>query len=278
VTGQSYEVRYSPADGAPAIDTIMYVRSGDDSPAPTRVAAIHPAVDTVPMNLLRAYIVFSAPMSEGEAYDRIRLLDASGEPVPDAFLVLEHELWDPDRTRFTLMFDPGRIKRGLVPNEQLGLPLVEGRDYTLVIDRAWTDALGRPLAEGYRWSFRAGPPDRLSPRSEQWAISSPQAGGRDPLSIDAGEPLDRALFERLVTLRGPDSRPVNGAATVSHGGARWTFTPAATWSPGEYAIEIATELEDLAGNNLRHLFDVDRSNPQEPTVTGDVLRLPLIIR
>jgi hypothetical protein len=171
VVGQPWEVRYAPAHGVP-VDTVLLVAADSGSVA-TRIVAVDPGIDTVPMNLLRAYVRFSAPMSEGEAYDRIRLLDAHGDTVADAFLVLEHERWDPERTRFTLLFDSGRIKRGLVPNEALGLPLREGNDYTLVIDGGWSDANGRALGAGYRWSFHAGPADRTSPRVEEWTIVSP---------------------------------------------------------------------------------------------------------
>jgi hypothetical protein len=276
VAGQPWEVRYTPDSGA-QIDTILLVAADARAPA-TRIVAIDPGVDTVPMNLLRAYVRFSAPMSEGEAYGRIRLLGAHGETVPDAFLVLEHELWDPERTRFTLLFDPGRIKRGLVPNEQLGLPLREGNDYTLVIDGAWTDAHGRALGDGYRWSFHAGPADRVSPRVEEWTVVSPSMGSREPLLVSTGEPLDRALLERLVTLHDAEGRVVDGEVAVSDGGSRWSFTPASRWQSGDYAIEVRTELEDLAGNNLRDLFDVDRSDRQDTGVMGEVVRILLAIR
>ena len=38
----------------------------------------------------------------------------------DPFLELEQELWSGDGRRFTLLFDPGRIKRGLKPREEQG--------------------------------------------------------------------------------------------------------------------------------------------------------------
>lgn len=277
VPNQPWTIRFVAPGGGAAIDTVMRVAPAESGP-PTRIVAIYPDVDTVPINLLRAYIAFSGPMSEGEAYERVRLLDASGEPVPDAFLVLEHELWDPERTRFTLLFDPGRIKRGLLPNEQLGLPLREGGDYTLVVDRDWVDGRDRPLAGGSTWSFHAGPADRTSPRVADWTPTTPPAGTRDPLVIDAGESLDQALFERLVTVLDPAGRPVDGSAAVTAGGKRWAFTPDVPWSAGEYTIEVGSELEDLAGNNLRHLFDVDRADPQATGVSGEVVTLPLVVR
>ena len=66
------------------------------------------------------YLHFSAPMSRGEAYANIHLLDADGKPVEHAFLELEQELWDPAMKRFTLLIDPGRIKQGLKPRRTPG--------------------------------------------------------------------------------------------------------------------------------------------------------------
>ena len=54
--------------------------------ATTRVAAIYPSRDLLPENLLHFYIYFSAPMSRGEAYQRITLIDAAtGKTVDAAF-------------------------------------------------------------------------------------------------------------------------------------------------------------------------------------------------
>ena len=105
---------------------------------------VYPSRDLLPENLLQFYIFFSAPMSRGEAYRRITLLDiATGKIVDAPFLELDEELWSPDGTRFTLVFDPGRIKRGLKPREEVGPVLEAGKSYSLVIDRQWLDALGK---------------------------------------------------------------------------------------------------------------------------------------
>jgi hypothetical protein len=277
VRGQPYEIRFVPAGGGEAFDTIMMIARSDHA-EPTSVAAIHPGVDTIPMNLLRAYIQFSAAMSEGEAYERIKLLDASGEPVPDPFLVLEHELWNSDRTRFTLLFDPGRIKRGLVPNEDLGLPLRQGNDYALVIDGNWADAHGNALTGGRTWTFHAGPVDRASPRVEDWSINPPSAGTREPVHVDAGERLDHALLERLITVRDATGIEIRGEVKVSGGGSVWSFTPESSWVAGDYALQIGTELEDQAGNNLRHHFDDDRSDRRDTGVTSEYVSIPLVVK
>jgi hypothetical protein len=78
------------------------------------------------------------------------LIDQAGAKVDVPFLELGEELWDPSGRRFTLFFDPGRIKRGLLSQQELGIALHEGKRYTLVIDKGWKDADGRTLVADFR--------------------------------------------------------------------------------------------------------------------------------
>ena len=48
----------------------------------------------------------------------------------------------------------------------------------------------------------------------------------------------------------------------------WSFVPSTAWEPGRYELVVPTILEDLAGNSLRSLFDVDLGDP--PTEFADV--------
>ena len=121
--------------------------------APSSVTHIYPTSDVLPENQLKFYIHFSAPMSRGEAYKHIHLFDSAGKEVEAAFLELGEELWDGGQTRFTLLCDPGRVKRGLKPREELGPVLREGQNYTLVVNRDWRDATGAALAEPARKPF-----------------------------------------------------------------------------------------------------------------------------
>ena len=79
----------------------------------TELTDIFPSSDRLPENLLKFYLHFSAPMSRGEVYKRVRLLDADGKRIDSAFLELDEELWDPLGKRITLLIQPGRIKQGL---------------------------------------------------------------------------------------------------------------------------------------------------------------------
>ena len=74
---------------------------------------VYPSADRLPENQLKFYLHFSAPMSQGDCYRHIKLLDARGKAVDLPFLELDQELWDPTGTRFTLFFDPWRIKRAI---------------------------------------------------------------------------------------------------------------------------------------------------------------------
>jgi hypothetical protein len=236
----------------------------------TRLERIDPSLEVVPENLLRVYLVFTAPMSRGEAYRRIRLLDGRGETVDLPFLEIDEELWDRDLRRLTLLFDPGRVKRGLLPHEEVGTPLRAGGTYTLVVDRQWPDAQGNPLASEGRRTFGVGPPDHDPPRTASWRLAPPRAGTREPLVVTFPEPLDRALLERVLAVRGPSGAAIPGEVAVAPGETRWSFTPGEPWRAGGYALRADTILEDLAGNSLGRPFEVDltaRAESRAPEVS-----------
>lgn len=225
---------------------------------PTTVTNVFPSRDVLPENQLKFYIHFSAPMSRGEAYRRVHLLDASGTPVEGAFLELGEELWDRSATRFTLFFDPGRIKRGLKPREELGPALEEGKSYTLVVDSAWLDANGNPLKETFHKSFRVVAPDDTQPKMDHWKLTVPASGTRQPLAVDFEEPLDRGMLERVLHVIDSDGQTVPAERIeIRRAETRWIFHPADPWPPGTYSLTADSALEDLAGNSLKRLFEVD---------------------
>ena len=222
------------------------------------VERVYPTSDSLPENQLKFYIHFSAPMSRGEAYRRIRLIEEGGAPVSLPFLELDEELWDRDGRRFTILFDPGRIKRGLLPREEAGSALQPGKRYTLVIDRGWADASGSPMREEFRKSFSVREADRTPLDASRFRVAAPAAGSHDPLALDFGEPVDSALALRLVEVTDSKGLPVDGIPSLDRRESRWLMTPSAPWASGRYVIRIAATLEDLAGNRIGRAFDVDR--------------------
>lgn len=263
-----FRVRFDPSLLSPAeapVETEISI------PAPTartiaRVAEIYPTSDELPENLLKFYIHFSAPMSRGESYQHIHLVDDKGEIVASPFLELEEELWNPQMTRFTLLFDPGRIKHGLVSQMQVGPALAAGRTYKLVVDAAWRDADGRPLVQSTTRTFRTSPAERRGPDPARWRVTAPKAASKTPLVVEFDKALDHAMLQRVLSVRDAGGRPVPGTVDISAHERRWSFSPQSSWHPGRYNLSVETILEDQAGNSIARPFEVDlnRESAAEP--------------
>lgn len=242
------------------------------------VAAIFPTAGDVPENLLKFYLVFSQPMSRGEAYRHVRLLEESGERVDLPFYELDEELWDPAGERFTLRFDPGRIKRGLKPREDHGPALEAGKRYKLAIDASWHDAEGRPLKQGIEKSFRVGPPDDTQPDPRTWTLRPPPAETAQHLAVLFPEPLDRAMLERSLTVLDPAGDRVAGSVTVGDGERRWQFDPKRPWKAGRHTLAVDADLEDLAGNSPARPFEVDVQETVTETPPVETVYVPFDVQ
>lgn len=227
-----------------------------------KVAQVYPTRTKLPENQLRFYIEFSHPMSHGESYRHIKFLDAKGKNIPDVFVEIDEELWDPTMSRFTLLFDPGRIKHGLKPREDLGPTMEAGKRYTLVVGGGWKDADGRVLTQKeFRKEIVAGPPDEEPIDVARWKLTPPAAGTRAPLSVRFPEPLDYALLHRVIWIVGPDGKKVPGKVTVSDEETLWEFRPENAWPAGKFRLVADTVLEDLAANQIGRPFEVDVFHP-----------------
>jgi hypothetical protein len=234
-----------------------------------RVAHIYPSADVLPANQLKLYIEFSAPMARGEAWKRLHLIDDKGARVEVPFLEIEQELWDPEGKRLTVLFDPGRIKRGLASLEEEGPALEEGRSYTIRIDRDWRDANGTSLEHDFEKRFRVGAQDREPPETSTWNISAPRAGTTDPVVVQFPEPMEYALLLRLLYVP-----RIDGKVSVGLDEKEWRFTPTQAWREGEYELVADTWLEDLAGNRLGRPFDLDTFERVTKTVERKTVSLP----
>jgi hypothetical protein len=243
----------------------------------TVVETIYPTADVLPENQLKFYLHFSAPMSRGEAYGHVHLLDAEGREVEAPFLELGQELWDGDFRRFTLLCDPGRVKRGLKPREELGPVLREGGTYTLVVDADWRDATRTPLAAAARKTFSVAPPDDAPIDPERWKIQPPKAGGNDPLVVHFGEPLDAALAERVIWVATESGEKLSGSIRTTDHESCWQFTPEQPWRTGAYQLVAETTLEDLAGTAIGRAFEVDEVKPIEKRIETQTDSIPFTV-
>jgi len=275
--GRHYLVRFDRsrvdgenADHEPALTATVGLPASSAVPT-TVVAHVYPSGDTLPENQLRMYIEFSAPMGRRSGIEYVRLLDERGEEVEGPFLPLDYEFWNAERTRFTVFFDPGRVKKGILPNKQMGRALKVGKSYTLVVRAEWTDANGLPLTESYRRTFRVGPPDTRPLDTAQWRITPPKAGGQTPLVVTFPEPVDHGLLFRALGVR-RDGDVVDGDVTVGANETQWSFAPHQTWTAGNYDLLALSILEDRAGNQIGRAFEVDNfetvdKGPDPRTVT-----------
>jgi hypothetical protein len=240
----------------------------------TSVISVFPSAEVVPENQLRLYIHFSAPMGRMGGIGYVRLLDESGDEVREPFLPLDAEFWNRDRTRFTVFFDPGRQKRGILPNEEMGRSLVDGRWYTFVVLREWRDAQGMPLKEEFRRRFTVGPPDERPLDQHAWRIEPPSAGGRGQLAVTFPEPLDHGLLLRALAIADRRGRRIEGESSIEAHETRWLFTPAAPWRSGEYFVQAMTILEDMAGNRIGRAFEVDEFSRVDESAEQETVAVP----
>lgn len=227
------------------------------------VVALYPSVDTLPENLLKIYVHFSAAMQENVALQHLALLNDQGDTIPNVFLNLQQELWNKERTTLTVWLDPGRIKRDLIPNQQMGNPLQKGARYTLSIAEKWKDVQGLPLQQSYKKQFVVGERDDASPQPKLWVIKEPVVNSKKALQIHFDEALDYFLLQETITVWDNKGNKISGSIKVADHQKAIEFMPGQNWKPGRYRLRVASYLEDLAGNNLRHPFDRDITKQQE---------------
>lgn len=257
--GLSYQVV---ASGRIIADVSVPAKSENEQ----AVLEIFPSQDTVPENLLKVYFRFSRPMQQGYALHYLTLLDESGDTLQGTFLDLKPELWNNDHTMLTVWLDPGRIKRGLHPNEQLGQPLMRGNRYTLTVSSDWKDVQGVSLGRNVVKEFMVARRDSLSPIPSRWSIDVPGPNTTDNLCVRFHEPMDYGLLRATLHVRSMKDNSLSspggdklipGSWLTSDEESVVCFKPESAWKSGVYMLEIETRLEDLAGNNITRPFERD---------------------
>jgi hypothetical protein len=263
VSGTSYAVAVG------GITVAVLLRPGPDSVSTTRVLLISPTAAQVPQNLLRCYIWFSAPMSQGYAARHVRLVDDMGAELAGALLPTD-ELWDGARRRLTVLLDPARIKRGLVGHRELGYPLRSGEPFRLVVDDGFRDAGGNRMLSPAERRYLVGPDERRRVDPSRWALAAPARGTRDPVEVAFDRPLDRGLLGRCLSVTDSDGRGADGAAEIGRHEMSWRLVPTRPWADLEYELVVAPVLEDLAGNSVGRVFDRDLTRHDSPAAERPV--------
>ncbi|MEM9297518.1 MAG: hypothetical protein AAGA64_03945 [Bacteroidota bacterium] len=220
----------------------------------TYITSFFPTADTLPSNVLRCYVYFSNAMGLDDPYDHIKVTDSKGEPLTEPFVEIPEGLWDESRTRLTLLFHPGRIKRGVGPNMSKGEIFKEKETYTIELSQGWVDGQGRPLKQRFSKTFFIDKAERNSINIEEWAVNIPYAQTKEALALKTGRMLDQALIRRMVKVYSKEGIvPGNWSlGTFFH-----SFIPEYPWGAGDYILKVDPRLEDVSGNTLLSNFDVE---------------------
>lgn len=231
------------------------------------VDEIYPSADELPLNVLKFYIQFTDSMSRGFAYDNIHFVSDDGDTLQDVYLELEEELWSPDMKRFTLLLDPGRIKRGLKSLEDLGYVFEHNSRYSLVVNKNWHDAHDKPMTNGFEKRFKtSGLYENY--RGSLSLSNIPNAGTTDPVSLKSAFPNDYALLLSAVHIVDKVGNEVEGKIEIKKNETLWKFYPQEPWTDENYLVKVESIIEDVTGNNMTNPFDVD--NRTRRTVTNGV--------
>jgi len=280
--GRAYRLTFDPAAmpaprAGPAITTTASLPA-DGPTLPTRLVRLLPAGESFPENLLRFYLEFSAPMSRENGRDHIHLLDEHGKEVPNTFLNLDVEFWSADYRRYTVFLDPGRVKRGILPNDTFGRALTAGHRYSIAVDAAWRDANGKPLSATFSYTFTAAPADLAPIKLTDWRITAPPSGTRTPLVIGFPKPLDHGILQRAIGVARTGGGAVAGEVVVEPDARGWSFRPAEPWRSGSYELVVLSILEDVCGNRIGRPFDIDTFEQIDRSAEPEQHRVPFLIK
>ncbi len=201
------------------------------------------------------YFEFSQPMVEGSSLQHLTLIRNDRDTMRGTFLDLQPELWNSDGTVLTLWLDPGRIKRDLIPNKELGSPLKQGERYTLHVNKSWQSKNGVQLAKKYSKTFVTINRDEESPDPLTWKVSAPSSNNKQPFEIRFPQPLDYFLLKECITILNSNGDIVSGEMVIDDEERILRFVPDEPWTKGTFALRIESRLEDLAGNNLNRPFE-----------------------
>lgn len=242
---------------------------------PLLVEAVYPTSDSLPENLLRMYISFSQPMKTTGNLEYIKLYNNKGKEIKGAIFNNVYELWDTSQKQLTIIFDPSRVKTGLVANKELGRALKPGENFRVVITKA-EDIYGQQLQEPYVKSFWVTPQDIISPDVTAWKINTPVAGTKEGLKIQFKSPIDKMSLYTRINVADKNNRTIMGKITVSDNEKLWTFIPHEPWKAALHTLRINSRLADPSGNNLNGLFD-HKAGSLKSKKEGKIITIPFQI-
>ncbi len=266
VAGETYVARVLGTRGAMQRFTIRRPERPADA---LRVVSVLPAAGVLPANLLRLYVTFSRPMVGEDDVERRFELRRMGRADPVAGPWRTTNLWSRDRRTLTLLFHPGRQKRGVTFSSQMEPLLVPGGRYAIVA-RGLQSVDGDELAETVVKQFDVGADDREPPMPSR--ISAPAGATRDFIEVEFADVLDSGRAAQSIHVLRADGTLVAGQGMLRADERALQWRASDAWVPGAYTVRISPDLEDLAGNAPRRLFDA-----AAPPSRGDALALRFVV-
>ena len=221
------------------------------SSAAPQVVSISPAARSIPANTLRLYVTFDHPARGVVATRDLRLLDAAGRTIDGAFMDFGQDLWSPDGRRLTVLFDPGRVKRGVEGDGESAAPLQVGHSFTVEVS-------------GKRFHYQVTPAVRTAITPQTWRLALPKAGSREALTVTFDREMDDALLRDQLEVVDAQGRSQPGQATASASGRVWSWRPKHGWRIGAYRLVVGSSLEDVSGNRVGEALDHDVGSPDAP--------------
>ncbi len=222
-----------------------------------KVKAIYPSAKSLPSNLLKWYVQFSHPINEVHVYDYIRFINSQGDTLSRTILSLENALVSEDGKLLTVWIEPGRQKRDLIPNKQLGPVFEKDAMYQLIVQKDIKDRQGVSMQKDFTHSFQITNADRIQPNISSFKILPPEHNNN--LVIYFEEPMDYGSTINNFKIINSEKKEIHGEWQLTNNESTLIFTPKYSWKKGVYQVLIDSSLEDLAGNNLNRLFDSEVS-------------------
>jgi len=82
---------------------------------------------------------------------------------------------------------------------------------------------------------------------------------------------------RALAVETADGRAIEGDIDIGEEETRWAFRPGQPWEEGDYRLVASPILEDLAGNQIGQLFEVDVFEGVELPEERDAYRVPFTV-
>ncbi|MDW5266132.1 MULTISPECIES: hypothetical protein [Acidobacteriaceae] len=232
------------------------------SSAAPQVVSISPAARSIPANTLRLYVIFDHPARGVVATRDLRLLDEADRTINGAFMDFGQDLWSPDGRRLTVLFDPGRVKRGVEGEGESAAPLQVGHSFTVEVS-------------GKSFHYRVTPAIRTAINPQTWRVAVPKAESRDALRVTFDREMDDALLRDQLEVEDAQGRLQAGHTTTSSSGRVWSWRPMRGWSTGDYRLVVGANLEDVSGNRIGEALDHEVGSPD---AARETVALPFTIK